>query len=47
MRGALVADDGDGVLDGGDVLRHTGPLGLTDEPLTAQGPIRLRLHRFP
>lgn len=44
--GALVRDDGDGVLDGGDVLRHMGLMGLVDEPLTAHGPIRLRLFRF-
>jgi hypothetical protein len=44
--GALVSDDGDGVLDGGDVLRHMGMLGLVDEPLRDHGRIRLRVHRF-
>lgn len=44
--GALVADDGDGVLDGDDVLRHMGMLGLVDEPLRDHGRIRLRVHRF-
>ncbi len=35
-----------GVLDGADVLRHMSLRGLTDEPLTGHGRIRLRIWRW-
>lgn len=44
--GALVGDDGDGVLDGGDRLRHMTHQGLEDRPLGREGEIRIRLWRF-
>ncbi|MEZ4410317.1 MAG: hypothetical protein R3A52_28130 [Polyangiales bacterium] len=45
--GALVTDrDGDGVLSGGDTLRHEGSLGLTDTPLLHGGPMRVVLWRW-
>ncbi len=45
--GALVRDDdGDGVLSSGDVLRHMGFLGLTDQPLRVHGHVRLRVYRW-
>lgn len=45
--GALVADtSGDGVLNGGDTMRHMGLLGLTDESIRRHGPIRFRVWRW-
>lgn len=44
--GALVGDDGDGVLDGDDRLRHMTHQGLEDRPLGREGEIRIRLWRF-
>lgn len=47
--GTLVSDaegPGRGHLDGQDILRHMGRRGLTDQPLTAQGRIRLRIWRW-
>ncbi len=44
--GVLVADDGDGVLDGDDILRHMMPEGLADRQLEEQGRIALRLWRW-
>ena len=44
--GALVADDGDGVLSPGDTLRHMGPAGLEDTPLVHAGPMRIVLWRW-
>lgn len=47
--GTLVSDaegEGAGFLDGADILRHMGRRGLTDQPLTAQGQIRLRIWRW-
>jgi hypothetical protein len=45
--GVLGDDDGDGVLDGGDPLYHMGlDRGLTVEPLSAQGLVRLRVLRL-
>lgn len=44
--GALVADDGDGVLSPGDTLRHMGPAGLEDTPLVHAGPMRVVLWRW-
>lgn len=45
--GVLGDDDGDGVLDGDDLLYHMGlDRGLTVEPLSAQGLVRLRVLRL-
>ena len=47
--GALVSDAPGGragVLDGADLLRHVTGLGLRDQPLASQAPIRLRVWRF-
>lgn len=45
--GTLVRDaDGDGLLSAGDVLRHMGFLGLSDEPLSVHGHVRLRVYRW-
>jgi hypothetical protein len=44
--GTLVRDDGDGFLDGGDLLRHMSTEGLDDEPLSAHGHVRLRVYRW-
>ncbi len=45
--GVLGDDDGDGVLDAGDPLYHMGlDRGLTVEPLSAQGFVRLRVLRL-
>lgn len=45
--GALVADtNGDGVLDGGDTLRHEGSHGLVDTPLRHAGAMRVALWRW-
>lgn len=44
---ALVSDaNGDGVLDGGDLVRHMGPEGLVDTPLVHAGPMRVVLWRW-
>ncbi len=44
--GALLGDgDGDGVLSGGDGLRHMTPGGLVDRPLREEGEIRFRVWR--
>jgi hypothetical protein len=44
--GALVQDDGDGVLGASDVVRHMAHVGLLDQPLSSMAPVRLRLFRF-
>ena len=45
--GALVGDtNGNGVLDGADLLRHMSHRGLVDQPLREQGHARIRLHRL-
>jgi hypothetical protein len=44
--GALVSDDGDGVLDGGDLLRNMTLYGLADRPLAEQDAARVRLWRW-
>ncbi|UJR79592.1 hypothetical protein [Sandaracinus amylolyticus] len=44
--GALVRDDGDGSLDGDDVLRHMTHRGLADRTLRQEGEIRVRVWRF-
>lgn len=44
--GALVADDGDGVLDGADLLRNMTLYGLADRPLAEQGAVRVRVWRW-
>lgn len=45
--GVLGDDDGDGVLDSGDPLFHMGlSTGLTVEPLSAQGEVRLQVLRL-
>jgi len=45
--GAIVSDrNGDGVLDGGDALRHMGGRGLTDTPLLHGGPVQIALWRW-
>jgi hypothetical protein len=44
---ALVSDaNGDGVLDGGDLVRHMGPEGLVDTALVHAGPMRVVLWRW-
>lgn len=44
--GALVQDDGDGVLGAGDIVRHMAHVGLLDQPLSRMGPVRIRVFRF-
>ncbi len=44
--GALVRDDGDGVLSPGDTLRHMGGHGLEDTPLVHGGPMRVVVWRW-
>ncbi len=44
--GTLVRDDGDGVLSARDVMRHMGFMGLSDEPLSVHGHVRLRIYRW-
>jgi hypothetical protein len=45
--GALVRDaDGDGVLSLGDIVRHMSFDGLSDDPLSRHGHVRLRVYRW-
>jgi hypothetical protein len=44
--GALVSDDGDGVLDGSDLLRNMTMYGLADRPISEQGAVRVRVWRW-
>jgi hypothetical protein len=45
--GALVRDaDGDGVLSSGDIVRHMSFDGLSDDPLSVHGHVRLRVYRW-